>query len=445
MNSTLPAHEPARPLSGELAEAIGDGRVAEVEVAWPDHSGHVLGKRIPASRFAARAAGPGFPFCGAALAWNTAGDVEPDVGSYGAGAGFPDLFAVPDPATARQLPWRPAAWQVLADVVDHHRHRVATSPRTVLQGVIERLGGLGYTAQVGVELECYVLRPDGTFLQDGIHAYSLEKSNELDPLLSAVAELGDYVPVEGILTEYGPGQVEVNLAHADALTAADDAFRLRYAIKELARRHGLLATFMAKPFTGHSGSSCHVHVSLWQQGRPLFAPAGGGESPLARQAIGGLLSHLPAVTLFGGPTVNSYKRFVPDAFAPVTVTWGGDNRTAAVRSLLETPESSRIELRTGAADANPYWLVAAILAAVVSGLESAAEPARRGDGDLSGRAEPLPATLAEALAATRQDKVLADILGPESVHDFAALAESEWRKFARQVTSWETDRYLRRA
>jgi glutamine synthetase len=188
-----------------------------------------------------------------------------------------------------------------------------------------------------------------------------------------------------------------------------------------------------------------VHVSLWQQGSPLFAPADGGESPLARHPVGGLLSHLPAITLFGSPTVNSYKRFVPDAFAPVTATWGGDNRTAAVRSLLEAPESSRIELRTGSADANPYWLVAAILAAIVSGLESGAEPAERGRGDLSGHTEPLPATLADALAAARQDKILADILGPDAVHDFTVLAESEWREYTRQVTSWETDRYLRRA
>jgi glutamine synthetase len=445
MSSTLTAHEPTRPLTGELAEAIGHGQVTDVEVAWPDHSGHVLGKRIPAGRFADRAAGAGFPFCGAALAWNTVGDVEPDARISSARTGFPDLFAIPDLTTARPLPWRPGAWQVLADVVDHHRDPAATSPRAVLQGVIGRLGSLGYTARIGVELECYLLRPDGTLLQDGVQAYSLEKSNDLDPLLSAIASLEAYVPVEGILTEYGPGQVEVNLAHADALTAADDAFRLRYAIKELARRHGLLATFMAKPFAGLSGSSSHVHVSLWQQGSPAFAPAGGGESPLARHAVGGLLGHLPAVTLFGSPTVNSYKRFVPDAFAPVTATWGGDNRTAAVRSLLETPESSRIELRTGSADANPYWLVAAILAAIVSGLESGAEPAERGHGDLSGHTEPLPATLADALAAARQDKILADILEPGAVHDFAVLAESEWREYTRQVTSWETDRYLRRA
>lgn len=445
MNSSQAAHHPVRQLTGELAEAIGQGQVTDVEVAWPDHSGHVLGKRIPAGRFADRAVGPGFAFCGAALAWNTVGDVEPDARISSARTGFPDLFAVPDLSTARPLPWRPGAWQVLADVVDHHRHPAAASPRAVLQSVTGRLDALGYTARIGVELECYLLRPDGTLLQDGVQAYSLEKSNELDTLLSAIAVLGAYVPVEGILTEYGPGQVEVNLAHQEPLTAADDAFRLRYAIKELARRHGLLASFMAKPFADLSGSSSHVHVSLWQQGRPLFAPVDGGESPLARQAVGGLLAHLPAVTLFGSPTVNSYKRFVPDAFAPVTAAWGGDNRTAAVRSLLETPESSRIELRTGSADANPYWLVAAILAAIVSGLESRAEPAERGRGDLSGHAEPLPATLAEALATARQDKVLADILGPDAVHDFALLAESEWREYTRQVTSWETDRYLRRA
>jgi len=445
MNAAQPAAHPAGTLTGELAEAIGRGQVTEVEVAWPDHSGHVLGKRIPAARFGGRAVGAGFPFCGAALAWNTAGDVQPDVRISTAGTGFPDLFAVPDLPTARPLPWRRDAWQVLADVVDHHRHPAAASPRAVLRGVIGRLAGLGYTARVGVELECYLLTPDGAPAQEGIQAYSLEKSNELDPLLSAIGRLEPYVPVEGILTEYGPGQLEVNLAHQEALTAADDAFRLRYAIKELARQHGWLATFMAKPFAALSGSSSHVHASLWQQGRPLFAPVGGQESPLARQAVGGLLEHLPAVTLYGSPTVNSYKRFVPDAFAPVTATWGGDNRTAAIRSLLETPESSRIELRTGSADANPYWLVAAVLAAIVSGLETGADPAGRGEGDLSGQARPLPASLADAVTAARQDKVLADILGPDAAHDFAVLAESEWREYARQVSSWETDRYLRRA
>lgn len=446
MTSHLTLPDERLPLAAsQLTDLIELGTVTDIEVAWPDHSGHVLGKRIPAARFAGRAAGPGFPFCGAALAWNAVGDVVAGVRLSSSEIGFPDLFAVPDLLTARPLPWRAGAWQVLADVVDHHRHPVAASPRQVLRGVINRLAGLGYIARIGVELEFYLLRPDGSLLQDGVQAYSLEKSNELDPLLSAITGLGEYVPVEGALTEYGPGQAEVNLAHQEALTAADDAFRLRYAIKELAREHDLIATFMAKPFSGRSGSSSHIHVSLWRDGEPVFASAGGAESPAARHAVAGLLAHLPAVVLYGSPTVNSYKRFEPDSFAPVTATWGGDNRTASIRSLLETPEASRVELRTGSADANPYWLVAATLAAVIDGLERGAEPPERGEGDLSGRSAHLPLTLADAVAAARADEALTGILGEDAVHDYAVLAESEWRAYTRQVTSWETDRYLRRA
>lgn len=432
-------------VTGALTRAIEHGEVEEIEVAWPDQAGHVLGKRIPVGRFTGRALGQGFPFCAAALAWNAVGEVQDGTRLTSWDSGYPDVFAVPDFATYRPLPWRERAGQVIADVVDHHRKLVTGFPRTVLRSVIARLAELGYSARAAVELEFYLLRPDGSLAQNGLHAYSLEKSNELDPVLAQIGRLGDYIPVEGILTEYGPGQVEVNLAHQDALTAADDAFRLRYAVKELARRSGLLATFMAKPFSGQSGSSSHLHLSLWKDGQPMFAAENGAESLLARQAVGGILRHLPALVLFGAPTVNSYKRYEAGSFAPLTATWGGDNRSAAVRSLVDAPEASRIELRTPAADANPYWLAAAALAAVVSGLESAAVPPEQGHGDLYGAACRLPATLADAIAAVRADTSLAAILGEDAVHDVTLLAEAEWRAYTTEVTSWETDRYLRRA
>ncbi|MQY02693.1 glutamine synthetase family protein [Actinomadura macrotermitis] len=432
-------------MSSPFDAELEHGDLTEIEVAWPDQYGHVLGKRIPARRFLPRATGEGFPFCDAALAWNAVAEVQGDARLTNWGTGYPDVYAVPDPATFRRLPWRPGAAHVLADVVDHHRDPVRTSPRAVLRRVVDRLAALGYEARVGVELEFYVLNADGTPLQDGLHAYSLEKANELDPLLAEIGALEPFVPVEGVLTEYGPSQVEVNLAYREALGAADDAFRLRYAVKELARRNGLLATFMAKPFNGQSGSSAHLHVSLWRHGEPLFAPVDGRESDLATQAIAGVLRHLPGLTLFGAPTVNSYKRYEAESFAPTSATWGGDNRTGAVRSLVETPEASRFELRASSADANPYWAVAAVLAATVAGLEAGERPPARGAGDLYADARRLPATLGEAIAATRDDAVLAEILGKDAVHDYAVLAEAEWTAYTTEVTSWETDRYLRRA
>ncbi|MGW1027690.1 glutamine synthetase family protein [Streptomyces sp. NPDC002577] len=425
----------------ELATALDSGAVTELEVAWSDPYGRVQGKRVPAARYAGPAAGRGFTFCTGSLAWDTTGEVQETSPLGDPASGYPDAYALPDPATYRPLPWRPGTGQVIADVYDHEGELLGSTPRAALRRVLDRLARLGYTARTALELECYLLRADGTPLQDGLHAYSLELANELDPLLGRFTrDLTSYVPIEGVLTEYGPGQIEINLAHQEALTAADDAFRLRYAVKELARREGLLATFMAKPFNGHSGSSAHIHLSLWRDGVPAFAPEHGTESKIARAAIGGLVRHLPALVLFGAPTVNAYKRFEPGAFAPVRADWGGDDRSVAVRSLLDTPEASRIELRTPASDANPYLALAAALAAVVAGIEDAEEPPDRDEP-----AAPLPRTLADACAATRADTRLAAVLGEQLVQDTAALAAAEWHAYTTQVTPWETDRYLRTA
>ena len=161
------------------------------------------------------------------------------------------------------------------------------------------------------------------------------------------------------------------------------------------------------------------------------------------RAIAGLLEHLPSITLFGAHSVNAYRRFVPDSFAPATVTWSRDNRSAAVRSLIEAdPAATRIELRSGASDANPYWLVASALAAVVAGLESGRRPPKSEGGNLYFTGTPLPESLGVAIALATQEDTILDILGVESVHDFAAIARSEWQQYSNHVSDWERQRYL---
>ncbi|MFE4665481.1 glutamine synthetase family protein [Streptomyces sp. NPDC056716] len=425
-----------------LESALADPSLRELEIAWSDPYGRVQGKRLPAARYPQATAGRGIGFCDGSLAWNAAGEVQPAASLGAPDRGYPDAYAVPDPATYRPLPWRPGAGQLLSDIHGHDGAPSPTTPRALLRRTLEHLARLGYTARAALELEVYLLHPDGTPLSQGLHAYSLELANELDPLLSRFTdELTAYVPIESVLTEYGPGQAELNLAHQDALTAADDAFRLRYAVRELARREGLLATFMAKPLGGQSGNSAHIHLSLWQDGRPAFAPEAGAESKAARAAVGGLVRHLPAVTFYGAPTVNSYKRFEPGGFAPHRADWGGDDRSVAVRSLVDTPGSSRVELRTPGADANPYIALAAALAAVVAGLEDGLDlPAPGLPGE---PAKLLPGTLAAATAAARADTRLTALLGEDFVRDCTALADSEWHAYTTEVTAWETDRYLR--
>ena len=236
--------------------------------------------------------------------------------------------------------------------------------------------------------------------------------------------------MEGIQTEYGPGQIETNLVYTDALDAADDAARLKYAAKEVARKHGKIASFMPKPFTEHSGSSQHLHISLWRGDEPAFAPDDGAENELALHAIAGLLEHLPSITLFGAHSVNAYRRFTPDSFAPATVTWSRDNRSAAVRSLIEPdPSATRIELRSGASDANPYWLIASALAAVVAGLEAKRNAPPVHGGNLYTEGVPLPESLGVAIELATRDDTILEILGADSVLDFAALARSEWVEY----------------
>lgn len=428
----------------ELVRRLADGSLTEIEVAWSDPFGHAQGKRIPAAQFLARAQGSGFAFCEASLGWNTDATVIDGLSLTNWAGGYPDVYAIPDFSTFTPIPWRPEVAHVISDIVTHDRTPSLLDPRAVLRRVLARLESLGYTAKIGVEYEFYLLEPDGSPFQHDIHAYSLENANALDPLISDLYEtLGAFTRLEGVQTEYGPGQVETNLVYADALAAADDSARLKYATKEVARKHGKLASFMPKPFSEHSGSSSHLHISLWQDDTPAFEQVDGSESELALHAIAGLLDHLPSITLFGAHSVNAYRRFAPDTFAPDTVNWSRDNRSAAVRSLIEPePGASRIELRTGASDSNPYWLVASALAAVIAGLEAGRRPPERASGNLYGVGTPLPDSLGTALALATQDDTIAEILGPASVQDFAAIARSEWQQYVGHVSDWERQRYL---
>ncbi len=446
ISTSADVHVPSSP-ERELRNALDDGSLAEIEIAWSDPFGHAQGKRIPATQFLNRALGTGFAFCEASLGWDTEGTVVDSLRLTNWSGGYPDVYAVPDLATYRPLPWRPRVGHVISDIVAHDRSPSLLDPRAVLKKVSARLASLGFTAKVGVEFELYLLNSDGSPFQDDIHAYSLENANALDPILNDLYEtLSAFTRLEGIQTEYGPGQIETNLVYTDALEAADDAARLKYAAKEVARRHGKIASFMPKPFTEHSGSSQHLHISLWQGDEPAFAPDDGAENQLTLRAIAGLLEHLPSITLFGAHSVNAYRRFIPDSFAPATVTWSRDNRSAAVRSLIEPePAASRIELRSGASDANPYWLIASALAAVVAGLEARRNAPPALGGNLYTEGVPLPESLGVAIELATRDDTILEILGADSVFDFAALARSEWVQYSNEVSDWERRRYLVRS
>ena len=436
----------AETMTWERIEAmVADGTLRQVEVAFADHQGVVRGKRIPAKTFLARARTTGFAFCDAALGWDFTGDVA-DVSLTGWGSGYPDFYGFPDPATLRMLPWRPGAAITICDVrYPHAETTVPSAPRSVLARACAKLAAHGYSAQVGVEIEFHLLRPDTlATATDGVQCYSLQKLNELDPAVDHIVEgleaLG--ILAEGVNMEYGPGQVELNLRYLPPIEAADQAMLFKYAIKRLAREQGLVATCMAKPYNGIAGNSMHLHASLWHDGDAAFAPVDGTINPLMSSFIGGTLAHLPGITLYGAPTVNAYKRFETGSFAPTTAVWGGDNRTVSVRALVEDASSSRVELRTGGADANPYWAIASYLAAGLCGITASADPGPRSEGDMYGRGPALPTVLIDAIRSARADAEIRAILGEDATGDLARLCESEWTAFITAVTDWDRERYL---
>jgi glutamine synthetase len=433
----------AEELSSWIELQQAEGAVDEVEIAFPDHFGHTLGKRLPIEGIEKKFLTPSIGICNATLVWDFLADVKSGGRLTDWETGHPDFFVLPDLHTARRLPWRPSSLHVIGDAVELDRTPVRTSPRAVLRRVVDRLAAHGFTAQVGVEIESFLIDGEGRPLSDAVHCYSLEKANELDPVLRELSNgLARFVPIEAVTTEYGPGQIELNLNHRPALEAADDAFRLKYAARELVRRAGARVTFMAKPYTELSGSSMHIHVSLWRGGRPAFNPVGGAEDALMASAVAGLLEHLPAVTVFGAPTVNSYKRYADRSYAPTTAAWGGDNRSAAVRSLADGQRSARIELRTPGADANPYWAVASVLAAVIAGIEQQLTPGQRSQGELHATGRSLPRSIPEAVDAARADTTISEILGDDAVHDYSLLVGADHEHSARTVTESERARYL---
>jgi glutamine synthetase len=323
----------------------------------------------------------------------------------------------------------------------------------VVRRVADQIAGLGYTMVCGPELEFYVCQRDA----DGSwRRYANELGNVYvvgrkgDPqglLLQMLRQLRDAgLHVTAANHEFAPGQFEINLGHSEVADAADRSFRLKSAVQEIARQRDLLATFMAKPFNDEGGSGFHVHVSLNDDsGGNIFGDPDGpdGLSAASRHAVGGVLRHARALSALLNPTINSFKRFGPDTLAPWLIDWGLDNRSAMVRIPPERGPGARMEVRLGDATANPYLAMAAIGAAVYLGLRDKVEPPAKLEeyGYDPGRADMLPARMADALDALADDRALRGVLGDYFVDSFLSYKRNEIERFERFVTDWEFREY----
>jgi glutamine synthetase len=413
-----------------------------VRVMHADPYGRARSKELPIDSLADVLGG--LAYCEASLVEGLDGQPLKGPGFPG-GRGFPDIHAVPDLTTLRSSPWQPDTAWMLADL------RAADGPsplccRGVLARQVAALEARGLGAVVASEPEFYLVReqpgaPPLLYSPGTGMAYTTGVRADPDGILRQIHGALDSFDL-GVTTasrEFSPGQFEINLSHTDALEAADRAFLLEEIVKDVASSNGLLATFMAKPFSEHEGSSHHVHVSLWQGDENAFAAAGGQLSELASAFAAGILAHAQGLTALASPTVNSYKRLASRAsLVPAGAGLGGDDRQSYLRIPSERGRATRIEVRAADASANPYLLTAAILAAGLDGIERGLDPVQR-------RTSSLPASLDDALTALERDELLMGALGDGLAAVLIALKRRECTRFAETVTDWEWREYAHHA
>ncbi len=416
-----------------------------VILALGDLSGILRGKRLHVSMWD-RACRTGIAMANAIFVLDMTCDIW-DTPYANMGTGYPDFVVHPIEGTLRPVPWSEGTVLAIGEAREEDGSPVRVDPRGRLVRVVEKAAVMGYDAKIGTELEFFLLDPETKRpLDTGIQVYGIARGamfeHVLGPIRNLCTEFG--IPIELSNPEYSPGQFEVNIHYASALTAADNAMLFRNAVKEIAADHGLLATFMAKPFSDLSGSGFHVHQSLWFDGRNAFSDGSGHLSDVGRWYLGGLRRHMRELALLGAPNPNSFRRRQPYTFCPTNTTWGGDNRTVGIRAVEGHDEAVRVEQRDGSADANPYLLVAGQLAAGLWGIENEADPGPRTDGDAYAidDVEAIPATVPEAVEALRGSALAKELLGDELLEIIVGMAEREQAFVAAAVTDVERARYL---
>jgi glutamine synthetase len=445
-----------------LKADVAAGAIDTVVVAFPDMQGRLIGKRFQAEYFL-ESAHEETHGCDYLLANDI--DMEPVPGYAAANwaKGYGDFVMKPDVGTLMKAAWLEGTAICLADLVDHHHHQpIPHSPRAILKAQLQRLGKLGLTANMASELEFYLFDESyrsihekgyrnpltaGYYIED-YHIFQTTKEEDVMRAVRTQLQASG-IPVENSKGEWGPGQEEINVRYADALTMADRHVVLKNAVKEIAHLRGKAVTFMAKWDYGLAGSSSHIHMSLAKRGKNIFhdPKADMGMSNLMRSFVAGLLTYAGEITYFLAPYINSYKRFQVGTFAPTKAIWSPDNRTAGFRLCGADTKGVRIECRIGGADLNPYLAYAALLAAGIKGMEDelALEEPYAGDAYLGKKLREVPKTLREATELLRGSKMLAGAMGGGVVDHYVHTAEWEQFEYDRRVTDWELKRGFERS
>jgi glutamine synthetase len=456
----------ARPAFVERAKAEFEALLASqpeielVDAVLVDICGTSRGKRLPVAD-AARLFQTGMQIPKSVYLMDAKGEMVNPFGR-GFGDGDPDGTAWPVPGTVSRVWDRgPARAQVFTTMRNEDGTPTAGEPRAALEHALERFADLRLTPVVALELEFYLIDPvrdeagapqppldprSGLRERDNA-VYSIDDLDRYRGFLDALNEaaLVQNVPLSAASSEYAPGQFEINLHHqADASLAADHAILLKQIVRAAARASGFEATFMAKPYPDRIGSGLHIHASIVDAtGRNIFDDGSVEGSDRLRHAIGGLQALMPDAMALFAPSLNSYRRFQPDMFAPVNRRWGVNNRSAGLRIPVSPGEARRVEHRVSGADANPYFALAAVLAGLHHGLVNKLDPGPGATGNVSRQPDmALPFNIDDALARLANAPVLDSYLGAETVSLYRETKRLEVQRFRKIISPAEYDWYL---
>lgn len=444
-----------------LVEWIAARRVDEVECLLSDMSGVARGKILPASKFLKGLSENSLRVPESVFFQTVTGDYaeSSDVMSDTVS----DLVMSPDPSTIRIVPWYnqsvDAVAQIICDAYNFDGSEVSYSPRHVLKRVLGLYHARGWKPIVAPELEFYLvdknLDPDIPLTpplgqsgrrESGSQAYGIEAANEFDPVVEDIYKFCEdaRIDIDTMAHEAGAAQLEINFNHGDALELADQVFLFKRLVRQSALKHGIYATFMAKPHQNQPGSAMHIHQSLVEEesGRNVFSTNSGRDSRLFLFYIGGLQRYLPAVMPLLAPNVNSYRRIARYSDAPINVHWGRDNRTVGLRVPESPPQARRIENRVPGVDCNPYLAMAATLACGYLGMTEKILPSKPVKGDAYRYAFGLPRHQSDAIQKLHYAKALKEILGEDFIKAYIEVKNREYDLYQQVISSWERENLL---
>jgi len=422
--------------------------IRNVRFELPDMHGTSRSKIVPIEH-AERYARKGLNMYGGTAVLDSRSDVVSGT-LYNEEVAYADQLLRPDPSTAAVVPWLDSTTRLICDGYWADGRPLLAEPRHVFRRVLDRCREIGYEPLIGIEYEFYLLDPETHGpLFTGYHIFNTLRNTWVPVIERIVADMREYgIDIITANCEYAGSQWEINFRPATGMGGPDQAFSFKNGVKELARREGLLATFMTKPFADSAGCGAHTHMSLLPRdgGDPAFAHPNDemGFSRVGRQFMAGQLRHAASIYALLAPTVNCLKRRRTHTFSPTNVSWGMEDRSAFLRVKGGSPEDRHIENRAPSGLSNPYLASAALLAAGIIGIteELELQPSARPPAEEDETQQPLPTTVEESLRSLESDEKLVELLGAEFIEAYTVMRRHELQRLADHVTDWELQEYL---